>query len=338
LAGKKPLAAGKPEAAPEKSPLARLPAKAAAIPSGATESRVKAPTVKQLIHSLKLPQDSLSVTLLNLARNFSLPLEPALFSRLRREALTLKARRTGRGASVGPRELAAAARATAAAASKGVILTEKALEQYAQAIDPDYAAEEQDSPEHGEGQSFGGEERDAAHEGEELRKILGEAAGRQDAKAEPDEESLLGILNRLPGKEGDFWTVYPYKMKFEALEIRVSVWILLPCKDYNKDYRDSAKKEAVRGIAVHAVGKERRWVFSMMNPGRPDAKTRVSVSPPYREPVREKIEKEIREVLGDFGGMLNVAAQMAEPWDMDDGSDGPFLSLRGFSGPVEEDA
>jgi hypothetical protein len=327
------------------------------LPAGAARPPGDGLNLKQIIHSLNLPQDNLSATLINLARNFSLPLDPALLSRLRREALTLKARHTGSGVSPETAALAATA-----AAGKGVLLGEEALEQYARAIDPDYAADEQDSPpfEHGEGQSSGGEgdaghsasreQRDPVNVEREIRKIPGEA----EPGLSGEESPLLSLLNRLPGREGNFWAVYPFKINLENLKIRVSVWILLPCKDYNKDCKDSTKEElagrssaeSIRGIAVNAVGEKRRWVFNILNPGGPEAKTRVSVSPPYGEPVRKKVEREIRGILGDFGGevTLNAASLV---WDQDSGSGGAFFftgdpaglsRAKGFFPPVEEEA
>jgi len=76
-----------------------------------------------LISLLKLPQDGLSRAIVTFARFFSLPLEPKLLAALRREALGSRA--TGREA---------AALAAAAAADKGINLSERALAEYAAAI------------------------------------------------------------------------------------------------------------------------------------------------------------------------------------------------------------
>jgi hypothetical protein len=357
VGNKTPAAANKAQTVPEKP----LPLRAVAVQ--AAEGRAKPPAInlKQLIYSLKLPQDRLSATLVSFARKFSLPLEPALLSRLRKEALTLQAR--------GRVSVESAALAATAAAGKGVILSDEALEQYARAIDPDYAADERDPDSSGQeegqpsgGGSFDGRDGDAGHSGSqdrrdradednqarEIREILGEALARLRENGEagaPEEDSLPGLLNRLPGREGDFWIVYPFKINAENLEFRVSVWVLLLYKDSVKNSTEGNLSggfsgNSIREITVNAVGKMRRWVFSVTNPGRPEAKTRVSVSPPYGEPVRKKVEREIREILGDFGGELtlkgNEVSLIPEMWDQDAGW--PFFFADNGPSTVEEEA
>jgi hypothetical protein len=317
-------------------------------------------SLEQLIRSLGLPGDRLSAALTGFARAFSLPLEPALLARLRREALTLKARYGGGFAE-------SAALAAAAAAGKGAALSGEALEQYARAIDPDYAAG-QDPRKNGEqssdGAPFGGQDGDERGDpgGEDaarvIREILekalkratgigGQAYSRGDPGgfrpsggglgAAPSEavleqpHSALSFLNRLPGRDGNFWAVYPFKMNPAGLEIRVSVWVLL-----NGFYSGNGSAgSSVRGITVNAAGKKRRWVFSIKNLCGSGAKTRILVSSPCEEAERKKMEGEIRNILGDFGGKVTL----------EDGgeADGFFtraflLTSNGGFSPVEEDA
>jgi hypothetical protein len=143
--------------------------------------------------------------------------------------------------------------------------------------------------------------------------------------------SALSFLNRLPGRDGNFWVVYPLKINSKGLEIRLSVWVLL-----NGRYSGNGSAgSSVRGITVNAAGEERRWVFSIKNPGGSGAKTRALVSPFYGEAERKRMEGEIRNVLGDFGGRVTL----------EDGgeADGFFTraflltNSAGFS-PVEENA
>jgi len=88
-------------------------------------------TAANLVSLLKLPPDSLSRAVISFARFFSLPLEPKLLSALRREALSSRA--AGREA---------AALGAAAAADKGITLSERALAEYAAAIEGKSFAQE----------------------------------------------------------------------------------------------------------------------------------------------------------------------------------------------------
>jgi hypothetical protein len=317
LSGEMPLAAG------ESGPVA-----AGKIPSTADRAKPPGFNLKQLVHSLRLPQDGLSTSLIGFARFFSLPLEPAFLARLRKEALTLKARHGGGFAE-------SAALAAAAAAGKGVRLSAEALEQYVRAIDPGYAAGKQDTPGDGEGQSTGGGdalsgERDGDAQGDSpdsggreesariIREILEKALKRAGQGGRPDPDlpetgpgpacaELTGFLNRLPGRDGNFWMVFPFKINSKDLAIRLSVWILLVngiC--FKEKSAGQIGGNSVGRITINAVGEKRRWGFSIENPGGPGARTRVLVSPPYGEAGRKKTGEEIREVLGDFGGTVTL--------------------------------
>jgi hypothetical protein len=323
--------------------------------------RAKPPgfSLKQLVHSLRLPQDSLSTALIGFARAFSLPLEPALLARLRKEALTLKARHGGGFAE-------SAALAAAAAAGKGVRLSGEALEQYARAIDPGYAAGEQDTSGDGEGQSTGGEGSPFAEQDGNAREDLRDSAGREESarvireilekalkrvgesgrpdQDPPEAESPAGFLNRLPGRDGNFWMVFPFKIIVKKLAIRLSVWILLLSGVYSQ--KESSGQTAggfLGGITINAVGGERRWVFSIKNPGGPGARTRVLVSPPYGEAVQKRTEEEIQEVLGDFGGAVTLeSGEMSAIPEIRGGdaffTGSLFFADTGSFSPVEEEA
>ena len=298
------------------------PAVAGKILPAADRAKPPGLSLEQLARSLRLPQDGLSTALIGFARSFSLPLEPALLARLRREALTLKARHGGGFAE-------SAALAAVAAAGKGVRLSGEALEQYARAIDPEYAAGEQDSHKDGEEQSSGGGGAPFGEQGGDTRKERQDSAGREESvrlireilekalklvresgRTDPDlpeSESPAGFLNRLPGRDGNFWMVFPFKINSKKLAIHLSVWILLLSGVYSQ--REASGQIAGNfpgGMTINAVGKKSRWVFSIKNPGGSGARTRVWVSPPYGEALRRRTEEEIREVLGDFGGTVTL--------------------------------
>ncbi|MDR1129191.1 MAG: hypothetical protein LBL20_07760 [Treponema sp.] len=324
------------------------------VPPAAARAKPPALSLEQLARSLDLPKDDLSSALIGFARIFSLPLKPALFARLRREALALKARQTG-GSTETP------ALAAAAAAGKGVALGKEALEQYARAIDPEYAAEDprndgEERPAGEEGAPFGEGAGDAPEErrdrpgGEDsarvIREILEKALKRVregGGTEESGDESPASFLNRLPGRDGNFWIVYPFKINHKELAIRLSVWILLLSRlCFKEGFSGQSAGNPVGGITINAAGGERRWIFSIKNPGGSGARTRVSVSPPYGEAARKRTEEEIREVLGGFGGEVTLesgeAALVSGMREGDAFSSWPLFFTDAGLSPVEEEA
>lgn len=290
------------------------------LPDQAADRRsLSQQNLKGLIASLKLPQDGLSSNLINYARFFSLPLEPALLSRLRRDALTVKALRNGPGQRAGKAgSPEAAALAAAAAAAKGVELAPEALERYAAALDPDWGQKdgtEQETPDQGSGGEAPDEDLRQG-ETEETQAILREITGQLPGLGTPTgirgiaeppvrgslfngetEDPLLNFLNRLPDRNGNFWLVFPFKILLKKVEFRAAVRLLLRI--------DSVGKRQDR-IAIDALGEKRRWLFIMNNPGRPGALSRVFLSPPPGETARKKLEEEIRGTLKTLGGNVTV--------------------------------
>ncbi|MDR1410889.1 MAG: hypothetical protein LBI91_01640, partial [Spirochaetaceae bacterium] len=214
LSGREAPAAG------DAGPSASVP-----MPPAAAPAKPPVFSLEQLARSLDLPKDSLSSALVGFARVFALPLRPALFARLRKEALALKARQTGGSAET-------AALAPAAAAGKRVALSREALERYARAIDPEDEAAGEDLRNDAEGRPVGEEgvpfgegggdapeERQDQADGEDsaraIREILEKALKqfREGGGTEENgDESPVSFLNRLPGRDGNFWMVYPFKI------------------------------------------------------------------------------------------------------------------------------
>jgi hypothetical protein len=244
----------------------------------------------QLIRSLNLPADNLSSALISFVRYFSLPLDPALLIRLRREALSLKI----------PAESAALAATTAA--DKGVDLTPYAVSEYWAAIDPDARREQSgtDSPWDGTGrEDTGGEYPGKAPDAEALKNI-----GDIIEETNP----LLSILNSLPGRNGDRWMVYPFEISAGGKRFRVSIRV-----------KTGQDKDAVR-LAVDISGGDRRWLFVMNRPSGSEqregegkkpfsdsgpspgcgipSEVWVSLWPPLGRRERVALEREIRKALG----------------------------------------
>jgi len=182
--------------------------------------------------SMGFPKDALSVTLLAFARFFSL--SPALLGNLRREFLNSNKNSGGlpNQGSEAPqgREKAAfeaSALAAAAALDKGTALNQDAHLHYARFLLPpgdsanssDSAGEKAGNNTHsqagGRGQKDGDEED--LPDAEKIKAI---------AEEESKKDSLLDFLNTLPGKNGQHWTVFPFKITVKGIELAVFLRIL----------------------------------------------------------------------------------------------------------------
>jgi len=165
----------------------------------------------QMARALSLPTDTLSITLLAVFHFFSLSPGKELLSALRREILGSS--RTSSSAASSPttaREKAALemnAFAAAAAMDKGVVLSPEALERYADFFGlPDLADE-------GETE----QKRKDAPTADELESI---------AEQEAKKDGLLNLLNSIPGKNGQYWTIIPFNIEKRGTVLRVLLRIL----------------------------------------------------------------------------------------------------------------
>ncbi|MDR2702375.1 MAG: hypothetical protein LBB72_08085 [Spirochaetaceae bacterium] len=288
--------------------------KVAQMPPGGSPEKADA----SLVSLLKLPQDGLSRAVIAFARFFSLPLEPKLLAALRREAL---------GARAAGRE--AAALGAAAAADKGIKLSEQALAEYAAAIEggslapedavPASADEPQNAGRHGEdSQANDTAEREPGQEPEnqdagtgnnsrsgggfrddgnlqegatELQRVITEILGKRPS---------LDLINRIPGKNGQ-WIVVPFSFSEDDMDITVSL-------------RIQTDKALVSGrlsadIKVTRLGREqKRWLVTLERPEENSGANAelcvFSGSVPWRFSVAEK--KQIR---------LELAAALDLPLD-----------------------
>jgi hypothetical protein len=213
---------------------------------------------KQTAALLGLPQDTLSFVLISAIRYFSLSPDAALLSRLRGDLLASGAA----SAPKGGREkaaLEAKALAAAAAADKGLRLSPEALEEYAAAMEPGAwfsggggrePPEDEDPP--------GGEE---APDGEELERLYAKV---NRAGEKSGEGGLLSWLNRLPGRNGQGWAVFPFKIKLEGVELKVFVRLLIG----GSFSRFAPGKDAGRGcVIVDIEGPGQNWRFILNRNG-----------------------------------------------------------------------
>jgi hypothetical protein len=222
--------------------------------------------------ALRLPQDTLSLTLLAFARFFSLTPEPSLIGKLRRELLT-----AGRPSMPADKTEAARLEAEAlgalAAVGKGVRLGPEALERYAACLSGGFSSfsREKDSP---QGQKQDAPDREELPLPEEL-KILGEKAAGKDA--------LLSWLNRLPGKNGQRWMVFPLDFTVRGTELRAFVRILI--------------EDSLFSVIADVAGPKRAWRFFLENRAS-TVSTDIQVFPGLSPAGLKALEKEAERFLG----------------------------------------
>ncbi|MDR1908765.1 MAG: hypothetical protein LBQ35_02495 [Spirochaetaceae bacterium] len=224
------------------------------------------------------------MNLLSFARFFSLPLDPALLLRIRREALALRLPEVP-------------ALALAAAEAKGVRLSAGALERYAAALDPRRA---------GAAKKAGDGPAEPPDYGVMLRKAADFL--RNPGEVPEGGDGLLSILNRLPGRGGSRWAVYPFRFETETTEIAVSLRLWFLRNGPPEAYAERLERMAV-DIFVPAGEGGRSWLFLTEKPGTAAAHTRIIPDPLPREP--EALEGEARRALGASAGVITVEAAPA---------------------------
>jgi hypothetical protein len=211
-----------------------------------------------------------------------------------------------------PRE--SAALAAAAATDKGVELTAEALEKYTAAIDPDARRKQTDGQDR---ERSGGARPDQNGLPSETcgKDETGDTSGPVSLSGTPDAEGLrkisdeidgndplLSLLNRVPGRDGDRWMVYPFQVSAGGKRFMVSIRVTA----------GSGKEDA--RLAVDIAGEERRWLFvvnrPVPHPQKRSAETGISIEiqvslwPPPGKREREVLEREIREAMRPFGGRV----------------------------------
>ena len=212
----------KPEPVPTQSPIPSQ--NAVSVTASARE------VFRQAAVNLGLPQDSLSAALLVFARYFSLPIKPALIGQLRREILN-----TGKTSSpetaAGKAALDSEAMAAVIASDKGVTLSPEALARYASFLLPPVKNDDEEEP----------NDREELPEPEELKAIIEEQEQKDD---------FLGLLNSIPGKNGQYWMVFPFSIKVRGTELNVFIRLL------KKEYQYIGEGE---DLIVDVSGPKRQW-------------------------------------------------------------------------------
>jgi hypothetical protein len=276
-------------------------------------------SVPALLSSLGLPADRLSASIISAAKFFALPLEPVLLAKIRRQALAAGtapqagpqaaplAGQTPSGApqavasetAAGPRAEALSL-AAAVAADKGVELGRAGLEDYAAALETSPI-----DPDSQEGQSPEMQERQQGRRNPERRRSQERANSEIDAIANPQtlketvlamagQNPLLDILNRLPGKNGQRWLVFPFNFTDQGDEYRVLLRILLGEHETGR----LADQTGCLALEITKSGKDkRRWLFVLDRAGGKNLHLTVRLQPPCPKRALKSLVLELSQCL-----------------------------------------
>ena len=282
-----------------------------------------------LLASLGLPGDRLSASLITFARFFSLPMDSALLSAIRRQALQAAAesgasanaalprpeRESSGEASLAKTVADAFVLAALAAADKDAPVSTAALAEYAAALDPD-----------GGGAGQGGEEPDKKRQQNndkepdayDALETLTPSLLKEKLLHNTAQNPTLTLLNSLPSKNGRRWLVFPFRFTQDGADYHISLRILL----------DSSSPENRNGrvcldIAQPARGLRRLVVVDSAN-GRPDrarlllrpacpAKTLKAMSGALAAILEIPLERVSAENCGDFFPLVPDSGEPLPP-------------------------
>jgi hypothetical protein len=246
--------------------------------------------------NMGFPKDTLSVALLVFARYFSVSLSPALMKTLRREILA-----SGKASSPETKAektaLEADALSSLIALDKGVELSAEALEHYARFFSfPDGNYNRQDEA---DDDPKGDHDREESEKAEELR-ILAEEQGQNDG--------VLTFLNQLPGKNGQYWLVYPFDVKVKGIEFQVFFRLL-------RKEPGSSGEDSHSHLIVDISGPKKQWRCILNKAGEKylaDLRVYPGQSAKAIKALQKKAEhvlKEGRALFGSFKGFDEILVQ-----------------------------
>ncbi|GHV89782.1 hypothetical protein AGMMS50268_02850 [Spirochaetia bacterium] len=339
----------------------------------------------QLFTKLGLPNDKLSASIAAFARYFSLPLEPALLGKIRRQALNAdagKAAAVKTAASAVPVKTPTAAEALSlktrealslaalAAADKGVELSRDSLADYARslsrslAIDPD---KRRSGGGHGDGGGFGtGADKGNAGEagggtaGETGGNGAGNGNGSPNKQGERDknpgdggalrekilqteeQNPLISLMNRLPGKKGQRWIVLPFFFGNQDRNFAVTLRILLtpelaaavPTKGRisppgalagASGFRAERMALEIAGEKQHPNQSPSHWLFILENPPGGELRLRGSLGT-GASPPEKTTAKVLRAIEKELAALLGIAPEQVQM--KDEGEFPPFADSR----------
>jgi hypothetical protein len=284
-------------------------------------------SIASLSSALGLPQDKLSSSIISFAKFFSLPLKPQLLADLRRYAFTPHSQTANQSSASTKVNLAntnaagdttaslsaektrhALSLSAAAVESKGVELTPKGLESYAQAVDPDSRRQDEEGKRRRRNREQDEQEEKKSLKTESVKKSqYSEVSFPQPFTADglkkmflenAEQNPLLKILNRLPCKNGQRWIVLPFDFDEGEKNYSVSMRVLL-------DDEHSANRAVCMALDILETensNNERRWLFVTESVN--DKPLRVSV---YLQ--HELSQKNHSKFKSELSNLFNVPSE-----------------------------
>ena len=145
-------------------------------------------------------------------------------------------------------------------------------------------------------------------EAEEIRAIAEEQAGKED---------LLEYLNFLPGKNGQYWMVFPFKIRIRGTELTVFIRILKREQLYSGG-QSSSRFFSGDGeqIIADIASPKRQWRF-FLGKTKGEFRADIRVFPAVHEKTLKVIEKKAKKFLGEGSfmnskGFTEIAVQNGE--------------------------
>jgi hypothetical protein len=146
--------------------------------------------------------------------------------------------------------------AAAAAKDKGAELNPEKLEAFAEAVDPDWQKRNSGGNSQGQRQKEQKKENSAGESDAPNKTSISAPDLRNMILESAEKDPLLAILNRLPGKNGQFWVVLPFDFSESGRNFKVSLRILI---DKDNPAGNGVKHMAL-DIAEHGKH-DCRWLF-----------------------------------------------------------------------------
>ena len=240
-----------------------------------------------------LPADRLSSSILSFARLFSLPLEPGFLAKIRRQVFSAQGLVTPKG-----RE--AIAFAALAAASKGLELNAAGLAEYAAAMEPESPFNSERRKKH----SGRGQDEAEKQENKKNEILTGSPSWLKNMILKEEEQNpLLGILNRLPGRNGQRWLTLPFSFTEDEDEYRLCLKILL-----NEGAAQSRISSQMTGhLTLEIVkkslatskpaGKNQHWLFVLDAENNKNLRLRVCLEPAKSKKAQKSLVSGLSEIM-----------------------------------------
>jgi len=296
--------------------------KADAPSPAVTRFSSNAKSAASLAASAGLPADRLSYSIVSFVRFFSLPLKPEMLAAIRRQALTpnmpsshnasnsassisasallnksaVQNNAGAQDASSVLKTREALSLAASAAESKGVELTQKGLETYTEAVDPDWQRHDGGNQHDKREQKNSGEEK--KEDNKQKENIINADAIKKLVYEFANNNKLTEMLNRLPSKSGKRWVVLPFEFTDNGSQFKVSMRILLENENricnmalqINQTF-DVDNKDQISDNSGQSSNK--KWLFGFEFAGNKLVKVNVFLQNEMNENEQNKFKKEL---------------------------------------------